>query len=274
MLEILASPFATCLVLTGILCYFGIHVIMREVIFVDLALAQVAAMGAAVGALIGFDPHSVQGYVAALGFTLVGAAIFTLGRFRDARVPQEAIIGIVYAVSTAAALLIFSKIAVEQDEVENMLVGRLLFVDWAEVGRTAAICAAVGLVHFGFRRQFFEISTSFERARARGVNVYLWDFVFYGTFGFVVTSSVQAAGVLLVFSFLIVPAACAMMFFGTIRARLLVGWMLGVLASAAGLAASALWDLPTGASIVAVFGVLFACCAAVYAVVRPARTQA
>ncbi len=274
MFEILASPFVACLVLTGILCYFGIHVIMREVIFVDLALAQIAAMGAAVGALLGFDPHSVPGYAAALGFTVLGAVIFTLGRFRDSRVPQEAIIGIVYAVSTAVALLIFSKIAVEQDEVKNMLVGRLLFVDWPEVARTATICVVVGVLHFFLRHRFFTISKSFDHARDRGLNIYMWDFVFYATFGFVVTSSVQMAGVLLVFSFLIVPAVCAMMFFNATRARLFAGWTIGVLASAVGLTASALWDLPTGASIVAVFGVLFACCAAGYAVVRRTRLKA
>ena len=271
MLEILAAPFVACLVLTGILCYFGIHVIMREVIFVDLALAQIAAMGAAVGALLGYEPHSGQGYAAALGFTVAGAALFTLGRFRDARVPQEAIIGIVYAVSTAIALLIFSKIAVEQDEVKNMLVGRLLFVDWPEVVRAAAIFIAVGLIHYVFRHHFLAISSSVEHARGKGVNIYLWDFVFYATFGFVVTSSVQMAGVLLVFSFLIVPAACAMIFFGSIKVRLLVGWGFGLLASAAGLAASAQWDLPTGASVVTAFGLLFACCTGVYATKRLLR---
>ena len=273
MLEILSVPFVACLVLTGILCYFGIHVIMREVIFVDLALAQIAAMGAAVGALLGFDPHSAQGYAAALGFTVVGAAIFTLGRFRDARVPQEAIIGIVYAVSTAVALLILSKIAVEQDEIKNMLVGRLLFVDWPEVVTTGVICTAVGLVHFGLRHRFFAISTSAERARSSGLNVYMWDFVFYVTFGLVVTSSVQMAGVLPVFSFLIVPAACAMMFFSATRTRLLVGWVFGILASALGLMASAVWDLPTGASVVAAFGALFVCCAIAYAVTRRLRAE-
>lgn len=273
MLEILAAPFVACLVLTGILCYFGIHVIMREVIFVDLALAQVAAMGAAVGALLGFDPHSAQAYACALGFTILGAAVFTVGRFRDARVPQEAIIGIVYAVSTAIALLIFSKIAVEQDEVKNMLVGRLLFVDWPEVARAAAICAAVGLIHFVLRHRFFAISTSAKRARSSGLNIYIWDFVFYATFGFVVTSSVQIAGVLLVFSFLIVPAACAMIFFSETRTRLLVGWVFGLAASTAGLAASAQWDLPTGASVVTAFGALFVGCAAAYGITRRRRER-
>jgi zinc/manganese transport system permease protein len=264
MYEFLIVAIVACLVLTGILCYLGIHVIMREVIFVDLALAQIAATGAAVGIWMGFDPHSSQAYACGLAFTLLGAAIFTVGRFRDARVPQEAIIGIVYAVSTAIVLLILSKVAVERDEIEHMLVGRLLFLDWLEVGIAAAVCAAAGGVHALVRRPVFAISTDAERARTEGVNVYLWDFVFYATLGLVVTVSVQLAGVLLVFSFLVVPASCAMIFFAGVRARLLAGWLLGLAGSAAGITASAYWDLPTGASVVTAFGALFAACSLVY----------
>ena len=266
MVEILSMPFLACLVLTGILCYFGIHVIMREVIFVDLALAQIAAMGAAVGAWIGLDPHSYQAYACSLSFTFVAAAIFALGRFRDARVPQEAIIGMAYAVSTAVTILILSKIAAEREEIEQLLVGRLLLVDGAEVARTALICGAVGLLHFFTRRYFFRISTSAEAARRGGVNVRFWDFVFYVSFGLVVTSCVQIAGVLLVFSYLVVPAICAMIFFTRIGGRLLAAWIFGLLASVGGLTASALSDLPTGASVVAMFGVVFLCCVLVYGV--------
>ena len=264
MYEFLTVAVVACLILTGILCYFGIHVIMREVIFVDLALAQIAATGSAVGVWMGFDPHSSQAYVFGLGFTLLGAAIFTVGRFRDARVPQEAIIGIVYAVSTAIVLLILSKVAVERDEIEHMLVGRLLFLDWPEVAVAAAICAAAGIVHVLIRKKIFAISRDAERARAEGVNVYLWDFLFYATLGLVVTVSVQLAGVLLVFSFLVVPASCAMIFFSGVWPRLLAGWLLGIVGSAAGVAASARWDLPTGASVVTAFGAVFLACSIVY----------
>lgn len=266
MWELLAAPFAACIVLTGIHCYLGIHVVMREVIFVDLALAQIAALGAAAGTLFGFHPQTPQSYACSLGFTFFGAAVFAVGRFRDRRVPQEALIGIVYAVSSAVAILILSKIAIDRDEIENMLVGRLLFVDWPEVGKTLLIYAAVGGIHFGLRRRFFAISTSVEQARRQGLNITLWDLVFYMTFGLVVTSSVQMAGVLLVFSFLVVPAVCAMMYFESIGNRLLAGWGFGLLSSVAGLWASAHWDLPTGASVVAAFGVLLISCAIVYVV--------
>ncbi|MHC4614286.1 MAG: metal ABC transporter permease [Planctomycetota bacterium] len=264
MFEILAPAIVTCLILTGILCYLGIHVIMREVIFVDLALAQIAATGAAIGIWMGFEPHSVQAYLCGLGFTLIGAAIFTVGRFRDARVPQEAIIGIVYAVSTAIVMLILSKVAIERDEIEHMLVGRLLFVAWPEVVIAATVCAGAGIIHLLIGNRVFAISTDTRRARAEGVNVYLWDFGFYATLGLVVTVSVQLAGVLLVFSFLVVPASCAMIFFAGVWPRLLTGWLLGAAGSAAGLAASAFWDLPTGASVVAAFGAVFVACTLVY----------
>ncbi|MFQ5414595.1 MAG: metal ABC transporter permease [Phycisphaerae bacterium] len=265
MLEVLAIPFVACVVLTGIHCYLGIHVVMRQVIFVDLALAQIAAMGAAVATLCGYPPHTPQTYAFAVGFTFIGAAVFAVGRFRDERVPQEAIIGMVYAVTAAVAILILSKSSFEQQEIEHMLVGRLLLVEWQEVGKTLLIYGAVAALHVACRRRFFAISASVEHARRAGINVRWWDFVFYASFGLVVTSSVQIAGVLLVFSFLVVPAVCAIMFFTTVRHRLLAGWALGLVASLMGLAASAQWDFPTGASVVASFGVLFLCCAATVA---------
>lgn len=260
----LAPAFVACLVMTGILCYFGIHVIKREVIFVDLALAQIAALGAAVAAWAGFEPHSPQAYACSMLFTLLGAAVFAVGRFRDARVPQEAIIGIVYAVSTAAALLILSRIAVEKDEIDHMLVGRLLFVDWPEVAVSAALFAIVGAVHWALRARFLAVSAATAAAGPVAWRQRWWDFLFYATLGLVVTSAVQMAGVLPVFSLLVVPAACGMTLFQTVRARLVAGWALGLAGCAAGLAASALGDFPTGESIVAAFGCLFVLCAAAH----------
>jgi zinc/manganese transport system permease protein len=271
MWEILAAPFAACLILTGIHCYLGIHVVMREVIFVDLALAQIAAMGAAVATLAGYDPHSAIAHATAMGFTFLGAAVFAVGRFRDRRVPQEAIIGIVYAVSSALTVLVLAHTAFGPEEIRHMLVGRLLFVGWDEVGLTALIYGGIAVVHVLLRRPFFAISRSAEKARLAGYRTRLWDFIFYVTFGVVVTSSVQIAGVLLVFSFLVVPAVCAMMFFGSVGPRLLMGWVLGMLASAGGLWASATWDLPTGASVVGMFGAIFAASAVVYSIVSAVR---
>jgi len=251
-----------CIILTGIHCYLGIHVLMREVIFVDLALAQVAALGAAVGAIVGLSIESTQNYFFALTFTLVGAALFAVGRFKDRRIPQEAVIGIVYAVCSAITLLVLTKSALERDQVESMLTGRLLFVGWHEIIKTASIYSAIAVIHLVFAKRFFALSGP---GRASGPGSKAWDFLFYATFGVVVTSSVKIAGVLLVFSYLIVPAACAMLFLKGVRSRLLAGWGFGLLGSFGGLVLSAVWDLPVGPSIVAVFGLMFLLCTMIYA---------
>ena len=264
MWEVLAPAFAACLVLTGIHCYLGIHVVMRGVIFVDLALAQIAALGTAAATLLHFDIHSPEAYACSLLFTFFGAAVFAIGRFKDRRVPQEAIIGIVFAVSSAVAILIISQSPVESDEIESMLVGHLLYTDWFDVLKTLLIYSGVAALHYALRGRFFAISKSVDAAHAAGLKVRLWDLIFYMSFGLVVTSSVQLAGVLLVFSFLIVPAVCAMMFFNSIARRLMAGWGFGLLGSTGGLAASAKWDLPTGAAVVATFGVLLIGCALVF----------
>ena len=266
---ILALPMLACVILTGIHCYLGIHVIMRKVIFVDLALAQVAALGSAVGAVIGIGVDSFYNYEFALIFTLLGAALFAIGRFKDERIPQEAVIGIVYAVSSAVALLVLAKSAVERDEIESMLTGRLLFVGWNEIIKTFIIYSCIALVHIVFAKKFFSLS----REHADIAKSRLWDFLFYATFGVVVTSSVKMAGVLLVFSYLIVPAACAMMFLRKVSTRLLLGWGIGLLGSLLGMILSATWDFPVGPSIVAMFGALFILSAIIYALLRISKTS-
>lgn len=261
MIDLLLAPLVACLILTGIHCYLGIHVLMRGVIFVDLALAQIAALGAGVGIVLGFAPGSVGAYAFALAFTFIGASVFSLGRFKDRRVPQEAVIGIVYAVGSAATILVLSHSAAELEQIEQMLVGHLLFVDWHEVGKTAGIYSVIAAIHIAARRPFLAVSRSESSAGDAPRHARLWDLLFYTTFGVVVTSSVQLAGVLLVFSFLIVPAACAMIFLTGTGPRLLAGWGFGLLGSAAGLGASAIWDFPAGVSVVATFGAMFALCA-------------
>jgi zinc/manganese transport system permease protein len=263
MIELMLLPFAACLVLVGIHAYLGIHVVERGVIFVDLALAQIAALGAVCAVLLGFPLHSTQAYFLSLGFTFVGAAIFALTRFRKSDIPQEAIIGIAYVVAAAAAVLILDRIPGEAQHIKEMLVGNILFVDWKHVARIAALYSAVGLFHYLYRDRFILVSCDPDRAARAGVSVRLWDFLFYGTFGFVVTSSVHVAGVLLVFSFLIIPAVCAIMFTKDFGKRLSFAWVAGSLTSLAGLYASGAWDLPTGAAVVCCFGLLVVGCGAV-----------
>ena len=253
-------PLMALLLLPGLLVYLGLHVVERGVIFVDLALAQVAALGVAAAILLGSDPaHDTLPYVMALLFTFVGAAVFALTRFRHARVPQEAIIGIVYIVSAAASVMVLSKTAEGDEAIKSLLVGNILLVSKGQVLKTFLLFIAIGLFHFVFRRRFTEVSFDMESAMARGISVRLWDFLFYVTFGFAVTSFVQIAGVYLVFSYLIVPAVCGALLSARVGTRLAIGWVVAFAAGLSGLLLSTQWtsmDLPTGPTIVCVFGVL------------------
>jgi len=268
--QILLPAFVASLILTGIHAYLGVHVVERGVIFVDLSLAQIAALGLTVAYLAGYDVHtSTPAYLFSLGFTFVGAAIFAFTRaHRKTRIPQEAVIGIVYAVSAAVAILMMSKATQETEHLKEMLVGNILSVSWHEVGKTAVLYALIGVFHFVFRKRFLLISMNEPEAERQGLNVRFWDLLFYMSFGFVVTSSVAIAGVLLVFCFLIVPSVTAMLFTERLGLRLAIGWGMGALVSAAGVALSFLLDLPTGATIVATFGAALLMVAASRVVVR------
>ena len=255
-LQFLLPPFIASLILTGIHAYLGVHVVERGVIFVDLSLAQIAALGTTIAVLYGIEPHGRGAYAISLAFTFVGAAIFSTIRGHKARIPQEAIIGISYAVASAAAILAMSKSAEQTEHLKEMLVGNILTVSWPEVGKTAALYGAVGLFHFLCRRKFLMISMDPAKAEAEGINTRLWDFLFYASFGFVVTSSVAIAGVLLVFCYLIVPSVGAMLFSEKIGTRLAIGWTMGTLVSALGVYLSLKIDLPTGATIVCTFALV------------------
>src|SRR5712692_7442662 len=257
MLDLLWLPFLACLILTGIHVYLGLHVLARGVIFVDLALAQVAALGITVAFLAGHPIRSEAAYWYALAFTVGGAALFAVSRVARAPIPQEAIIGIVYAVSTAAAVLVVDRAPQGGEHIKQLLVGSILTVTPGEIARLAGLYAVIGALHLLIRRPLLEIS--FHPAAAeRGRWLRGWDFCFYVTFGIVVTSSVRIAGVLLVFSYLIVPAAVGALLSASVIGRLLIGWALGFLVSVLGLWASFAWDLPTGAAVVTTFGALMA----------------
>src|SRR6185295_12270465 len=272
MLAFLAAPFVASLILTGIHAYLGVHVVERGVIFVDLSLAQIAALGATIALLLPFsngDPHAPMVYWISLAFTFMGAFVFSTIRSKRARIPQEAIIGICYAVSSAAAILAMSKATSESEHLKDMLVGNILAVSWLEVGKTAILYGVIGAFHYIFRHKFLAISMDPHKAEAEGISIKLWDFLFYASFGFVVTSSVSIAGVLLVFCYLIVPSVAAMLYADTIGRRLAVGWTMGTVVSALGVYLSLRLDLPTGATIVCTFGIVLALLAAVRPWVRP-----
>ncbi|MDY6973950.1 MAG: metal ABC transporter permease [Thermodesulfobacteriota bacterium] len=322
LVELLAAPFAACILIAALHCYMGLHVVKRGVIFVDLALAQMAALGAAIALLLGpiFDihPHNHENahllhheteilgelrpdddlfmanidmghhqthasegekavhdggimhrlkeklsYILSLLFGFLGAAIFALGRFRDERVPHEAIIGIVFVVSSAVAVLVLSKAPHGHERMEAMLVGSILFVNWSDVLNMLLVYIFLGILHFRFRRVMMRISEDTKEAESAGIRVRRWDFLFYASFGLMVTQSVSIAGVLVVFSYLIIPSACAIMLVNSFLRRLIIAWGIALGASLSGLALSAWKDLPTGPSLVATFGAALIVCAAI-----------
>ena len=268
LLALMWMPFLMCLVLTGIHAYLGFHVIAREVVFVDIALAQIAALGATAAFLFGFELETWQSYAAGLTFAILGALVLALTRSRTHRVPHEAVIGVVYAVSAAGAVLLADRSPHGAEHLRGMLVGSILSVRGSEVLKVAVLYAAIGLFHWLCRRPFFLISTDPDAAYREGWRVRLWDFLFYASFGVVVTSSVRIAGVLLVFSYLIVPALAGILLAGRIGPRLAVGWAFGTGVSIMAMVASAVLDLPTGATVVCAFG-LSLLALGVFVVIRP-----
>ncbi len=252
--EVMALPFAECLVLVGIHSYLGLHVLRRQVIFVDLALAQIAALGTTIAFLFHIDPLSKGAYVFSLLATFLGAAVFSLTRFHREKIPQEAIIGLVYALAAAVGILIVAQAPHGAEHIQRILTGSLLWVKGEEVAAAAVVYSAVGIFHYVFRHKFIAISNDPERARADGINVRLWDFLFYMSFGLVITHSVRTAGVLLVFVFLVVPAIMAMMLTSRLSLQLLIGWSVGVAVSVGGLAVSYRADTATGPTVVSLYG--------------------
>jgi len=272
MFAFLAPCFAASLILAGIHAYLGVHVVERGVIFVDLSLAQIAALGATIALLLPIstgDPHAPVVYWISLVFTFMGALVFSAIRSKRARIPQEAIIGICYAVASAASILAMSKATSESEHLKDMLVGNILAVSWSEVLKTAVLYGVIGAFHYVFRHKFLAISIDPKRAEAEGISIKFWDFLFYASFGFVVTSSVAIAGVLLVFCYLIVPSVAAMLYADSIGKRLAIGWSMGTIVSALGVYLSLKLDLPTGATIVCTFGLVLINMAFVRPLIQP-----
>lgn len=249
-------PLVACILLPGVLVYLGLHVLRREIIFIDIAMAQMASLGTCVAIFFHQDLKSSSTFLTSLGFTLIGAAIFSSIRKRKSEVPPEAIIGITYVLSAAAAVLLLSRAAEGDEQIKNMLVGNILLISPSEVWKTVGLFCVVGMFHWVLRRQFLRISFDPEKAYEEKMNVRWWDFLFYSSFGLVATSFVRIAGVLLVFTYLIVPATCGIILANGFRNRLAVGWVFSLLGGTLGLYFSFWFDLPSGAAIVCTFGVL------------------
>lgn len=249
-------PLVACLILPPLLVYFGLHIIRREVIFVDLALAQVATLGVCVAILFNFDPHDWQSYAFSIVFTLIGAAIFTLTRMKEhQQVPQEALIGIVYVVAAAGGILLLNNSPHGNEELKQTLVGELLYLQTPEqVFKPFVLYVLIGVAHYLFRKKFLAISFEPARAEQEGLSIRGWDFLFYALFGIVVTTFVHIGGVLLVFSYLIIPAVCANFLARRLLPLLAIGCGIATLGSVAGIYCSGAFNWPVGAAIVCVLG--------------------
>ncbi len=267
MFEVMFWPIVACVLLPWLLVYLGLHVVQRGIIFIDIAMAQMASLGICLAVLLHMDLQSPKTFAIGLGFTLVGAAVFSVTGKRTSQIPQEAVIGISYVVAAAAAVLLLSRAAEGDSEIKNMLVGNILLVTPQEVWKCFALFVAVGLLHFVLRKNFLLVSFDRDGAYAKGLRMRWWDFLFYAAFGLVVTIFVRIAGVLLVFSYLIAPAVCGINLADTLGRRLLIGWIIALIGGIAGLFLSFWWDLPSGAAIVCTFGVLLIV-VSVYAVIR------
>ncbi len=246
-------PLVAALVLVGIHGYLGVHIIARGVIFVDLALAQVAALGYTVAVLIGLSPESLLAYFVGVAATLVGALVLSFTRIEHEFITQEALIGVVYVTASAATILFAAQAPRGSEHVEHLLTGTLLWVTWPEILKIGVVYVAIGVVHWMLRHRFMTISLRPREAEAQGWSVPWWDFLFYGLFGVVVTSSVAVAGVLVVFSFLVIPALIAFMFASEPGRLLGLAWTSGTLATLAGLYLSYVFDQPTGPLVVCAF---------------------
>jgi zinc/manganese transport system permease protein len=253
--SVLWAPFVASIVFVLIHSYFGIHVLRRNVVFADLALSQLAALGATIAFALGYSPLSTAGFAYAFLFTLCGAVMLTLSRRIASFVSQEAFVGVLYVMATASTVLVVDQAPQGAEHVKKILVGSILTVSPQELFKFSAIYAAIGLLHFIARRPLLALSENSSSLEHSAMSVLLWDFFFFLSFGVVVTSSVGTAGVLLVFCFLIVPAVIGSLFSRNVGVVLVVAWVAGIAASAAGIAASYLLDLPTGAAMVTAFGV-------------------
>jgi len=271
-LEFMLAPFVASMVLVAIHSYLGVHVLARGVIFVDLSLAQIAALGGVIALLAGAHPDSATALVASLVFTGVGAALFALTRsFGRGRVPHEAIIGIVYVVASAATILAADRAPRGAEAIHDTLVGSIIWVTWPTILTKSLAYGGLGLIHYFLRNRFLTISFQPEQAERQGWRLAWWDFLFYVTFGMAVTFSVPIAGVLLVFTMLVVPATIAFLFTRDIRTIIWISWGAGALASFLGLLLSYVGDLPTGPLIVCMYGALLLVAAGIRRlVVKPA----
>ena len=255
-------PFIGCLFIVLINVYFGIHVIKREIIFIDIALASIAALGSVVGMVLfhsthaehSHESHGILPYLFSLGFISIASYAFTMLKHRKISIPLEAIIGIAYAVATTLTVIILDKGAGGDVHVHDMLIGSVLWISWSQVIRIGTIVILVGTFHFIFRKKFLRLTECFQDAYREMKRPKSWDFLFYFSFGIVVVEAVNIAGILTVFAFLILPSSLAVIVSHSWASKLRTGWVAGISASFIGLVLSIKLDVPSAPVIIVLLG--------------------
>lgn len=254
-LPFIAAPAAACLTLSVTMAYFGLHVLKREIIFIDLSMAQLAALGTTLAFIMDIHHDSPLSQLFSFGLIIAGSIFFSIVRFAIPKVPQEAVIGIIYVVSSALAVLVVDKTPHGAEHIKELLNGSILWITWMGVLKLTIICCLAGGFHWKFQNRFQEISNKYQEKLSK--EQITWDFLFYLSLGMIVVVSVKSAGIFLIFSFLIIPASCGLMFSRIFLKQWLIGASIGTLASVLGIACSTVLDSPTGSTLVVVLGLFF-----------------
>ncbi len=252
----LSAPIAGCVVMAGILSYFGNHILTRGIIFIDIALAQIVALGTMVGLLMGFTEDTMTIELVSLLFTLLIISVFALTKFEKQVVPQEAIIGIIYGLGLGLAMLLAEKIPGGSNFISKTITGNILWVTWDKVFSCFILFLAIAIIHFFFRKPFIKISESKENLPFSIKRIRLYELLFYITFSLVVVRSVPIGGIFLVFTLLIAPTAIATLFTSSWKQRFIWSWIIGILGSIAGVFISYHMNISNGPAIVCLLGIM------------------
>jgi len=251
----LLPPFTVCLLLAGLLSYFGNHILSREVIFVDIAVAQVASLGTMIGIMMGMTEGTLGSYLFSLAFTVIIVSIFAVSKFKNKELSQEVTIGIIYCMALAIAMLLVDSVTGGSNFIQKTFSGAILWVTWTDVLITALIFAPLFVIHMFFQKSFIRISDG-DVDGYKESTIKLYNLIFYITFGIAVVQSVKIGGIFVVFMYLIGPAAMALFITDVWKLRFFMSWLMGFIGSVLGISVSYNYNLPNGPTIVCMLGVM------------------